>query len=266
MERLPYLGICFSLSALLVGCGGGGGGGDDGGGSSGGEGTSGEAQPGLYTGSLRGSADSQLLLAVGPNGGGQFVNEGPNTYASGTMQFNSGEFEGTIDQFQLGRPIATGELSGTSTTKSFSGKSYRLNSDGQLVEDGTFEFMRLDPLSDRPTSLTNAQGTWTDIRTASPTTTINVDANGAISGGDTNCTFTGSMSVPDSTINLYAVNFEATQCQDDADYPNSGFTAEEQQGSYDGFAYYAPAQNSDPEKLVLLVDNEKVSRYFVFEK
>lgn len=264
MEKFSYMGIGVCLIALLTGCSGG----SSSGGGGGGDATS---AAGLYLGTITQktssgeeiTGDSTMLLSLAPdNNGGEFIEQAPGTYASGTISFGSSDtFSGNIEEFQLGRPLAQGTIKGTRTNTSLSGTSY--NMEGE--ELNTFEYLRVPELADISSDLGRVDKTWTDTRTVSPTTTITVAPDGTIDGSDGNCTFNGTVTVPDSEVNLYKLAFTASNCRDWEGYPDSGFSAEEQTGDYEGYSYYAPANKTDPERFVFLADNGKINRYFVFE-
>lgn len=274
MKKLPFLGVCLSLTALLVGCGGGGSSSSSSndGPATGGSTTPATAASGLYLGTItqtnsageERTGDSTLLLTPATAAGNaRFIEQAPNTYAKGTFEFaDSSKVTGTLKEFQLGRPLAEGILDGSSTRTSIKGESFA--TDGSKLN--SFQFDRVPQLSDLGSSIGSIDGDWTDTRnTSAPAIAIVIDGNGGISGGDGTCNFTGTVKVPNPAINLYQIDYAASGCGDDADYPKSGFSGDEKQGNYVGLAYRAPASGNDPERLVFLADNDKISRSYVFQ-
>lgn len=248
MKRSWVIGFAVSSSVLLAGCGGGGGGGGSGGsGGSGGGGGGADAtraQAGLYEGTISvdgQAADSILLLA--PDG--SIVERANGTYASGKLSFNNGSFSGPIREFVQGE-WRDGTLAGTYTASSLDGQT----------QAAIFSFDR-DPLvSDLDASLGKVSGrTWLEgaTETNPVTTSITIDAGGNIVGSDGDCTFSGAISVPDASINIY----ETTITASGAACPAA------EQGVYNGYGFVLPTA---PASLVILDDNGTNNRYFVFEE
>lgn len=247
MDNSWYLGLGVAVIALLTGCGGSGSSGG------GGDPANTTAKPGLYLGVItQGSktGDSTLLLSVASDGSARLIEQAQGTYAKGRINFDgNGSFTGSIEEFVAGRKESSGKLVGTSTTNSFSGESFD-NDDNKF---NSFEFDRVSQLSDLPTSISKIEGSWRDDPAS-----ISVASDGSFGGGDGECNYTGQFSVPNSSINLYNVTFNASNCTGDA--------AADLEGDYEGLSYYAPKSGSDPEKLVVLADNGIANQYFVFER
>lgn len=272
MEKLPYLGTCLSLSlvALLAGCGGGGGGGggdDDGGGvDSGGAGSgSAVAKSGIYRGTIGTNAaetPSTIILSTSGNTAELVERADRGTYASGSITFNDSGFSGPITEFVGTEKSADGTIAGTSTATTLSGEGSTSS-----ATISSFEFERFNELSDLPARLSNVSGIWSEGATAqSPiTTTLTIGADGIVQdGSDTyGCSYTGNVSIPDSSVNVYKVVLTATSCQPDAD---SGYTAEQLNGTYSGYGFYVPGNDDSGNEFFVFVDNNQVNRYLVLDQ
>lgn len=266
MDKASKLALGLPLILLLAACGGGGGGGSD---SSSGGPEPGPAQPGSYTGRITAgqAGDSILLLSQNPDGTANFVSRGPGTYATGMIEFMGGDLIGVVEQYAGGRPLTEdsfrGELEGESFTTFFTGSSYR-TTDGVREQQSTFAFERQNQVSAIGANVANITGNWTDVLTPSPLTNITINDDGSLSGGGggSNCTFIGSVTVPNPQVNIYQVQYNASNCQETS---STTFTPEEQQGNFQGYGFFKPASASEPRQFIVLADNDKISRYYVFQ-
>ncbi|WP_136545889.1 hypothetical protein [Hydrocarboniclastica marina] len=270
MKSSWYLGLGLSLAVLLTGCSSGGGSGSDD--ESGEESKTvnpGPALSGSYNGTITeegaGSGSGILLLSRNPDGNtANFVNRAPGTYATGIIEFEDNNFVGVLEQYRGGRPSTgnfQGNIEGQSYASYFEGESFRM-SDGE--KESTFAFERQDKVSALGVSLSKiASSDWTDTQTPSVNTTFSISEDGTVGGGGggASCTFNGTASVPDPSVNVFKIDYVASNCQASS---STDFTPSEQEGSFQGYGFYKPAGNTS-EQLVILVDNDKISRYYVLD-
>lgn len=86
--------------------------------------------------------------------------------------------------------------------------------------------------------------------------TINIDSEGAIIGNDSKgCIFDGKVVIPDNTINVFEVTYEAENCEE---LPSEGAPPEDRNGTYSGLGTF---DHSDS-KLIFFSGNDKVAWIF----
>lgn len=79
-------------------------------------------------------------------------------------------------------------------------------------DNGTFN-MGTTPMWDRPASLDAVAGVYTRSTSSGYTMTMTIGANGVLTGSDSKgCVFNGTLSVPDPTHNLYAIEATVSSC------------------------------------------------------
>lgn len=242
MERLSYLGICFSLSALLVGCGGGSSGSDNGDPGSGTDdlGAAGAAQPGIYRGTitLQGETAKNTIMLLAPDGGFTLYN---GAYISGDMDFSSsGDLSGTFDQYgAIDNQWQSGVLEGDSFRNGIAGSARPASGEGQGAD---IDFVRESSFSSYKGSLADLEGTWSDERDAARVTTLTIGANGRVEGSDYNgCVVSGTFDETDPEVNIYRTELTGEICSD------APITA----GTYMGYAHFDPNNGN----LIILDDN-----------
>jgi hypothetical protein len=77
---------------------------------------------------------------------------------------------------------------------------------------GTFS-MTMSPMWNRPAALETVAGVYTRSTATGYTMTMTIGANGQMSGSDSRgCVFTGTVSVPDATHNLYGIEADVSSC------------------------------------------------------
>lgn len=119
--------------------------------------------------------------------------------------FLSGEsLSGTINIYQInGGFVGTNTLSGTVVT----GKSIN-----RKAQDNTTFSLTYDNDYERASSLDTISGIWS-ITEGYYTETITIQVDGMLSGSNANgCIYSGSVSVPDSRINVYKIVITANLC------------------------------------------------------
>lgn len=99
--------------------------------------------------------------------------------------------------------------SGTVVPKDRITASYETSYGGDLSLDLQYD----SSLTERPASLGIISGIWSDIA-GTYAITITIDSAGNISGSDTDgCAYTGTVSVPNASVNIYRVNFVINGCR-----------------------------------------------------
>jgi hypothetical protein len=108
--------------------------------------------------------------------------------------------------FLDGSHVGPVNISGTFTSKASMSGTY----DG-VGDTGTFS-LTYSSVYDRPSSLTATAGTWAGV-VSGYTNTITIDSSGNISGNSTSgCSYTGTVSIIDSSYNTYMVNLNIANC------------------------------------------------------
>lgn len=127
-----------------------------------------------------------------------------NTLYEGKVFLSGENLSGTINVYQInGGFVGTNTVSGTVVTgKSISGRT----------QDNTTFSLTYDNDYERASSLNTVSGIWS-ITEGNYTETITIQADGTLDGSNTNgCAYTGSVSVPDSKINVYKIVITASLC------------------------------------------------------
>jgi hypothetical protein len=100
-------------------------------------------------------------------------------------------------------------VNGTLVPKETIVASYETFTGSELTLDMQYDSL----LTERPASLDIISGIWSDTA-GTYSITITIDSGGNIFGSDTEgCTYTGSISVPNSSVNIYRVNFVISGCR-----------------------------------------------------
>lgn len=112
------------------------------------------------------------------------------------------------------------------STKDYLHAEYRSNVD-PISNMDTYKEISMyyqSSLTEIGSSLTYTDGIWSEQR-YSLITTLAIDANGLITGSDTNgCVYNGIIKVPDESINIYEVEVDLAMCGDrDGNYSGLGF-------------------------------------------
>jgi hypothetical protein len=133
------------------------------------------------------------------------------THLSGRLEAWGGAI---LDSFLItyshGSGIGYCSGEGTVTPKAAIHAAY---SDCSHTSDFTLD-MTYDPISDRQASLGLISGIWSRT-TGDYTVTITIDESGSLFGSDTDsCTYTGSVTIPDSSVNTYKIHMNRFDCDD----------------------------------------------------
>lgn len=143
----------------------------------------------------------------------------------------------TIDGVAKGQALSRRVVQGTSETNSGEFRSsYRLE--------------REDAFSDQGASLSRIDRTFFQQNTATISTSLTIDSNGALTGSDTTgCVFEGAITVPDARYNIYEVTMELRNCGS-----TPGTPANLRNGSFSGLALY----DQQAGELGAIITNGKV--------
>lgn len=104
--------------------------------------------------------------------------------------------------------------------------------EGQLVE--IYSMTRENGISNREINLDSVAGTYKQsVNDAGVATTIQVTANGALSGSDnTGCQYSGEIVIPETDVNTLEAKYELTSCG-----ASANLSGAERNGSYHGLGY-----------------------------
>jgi hypothetical protein len=86
--------------------------------------------------------------------------------------------------------------------------------------------MSYSPLTEIGASLSITDSNWTEVL-SDMTTTLSIDANGIITGSDTNgCIYNGTIEIPDTNKNIYKIVVNLANCGElNGSYSGLGFTS-----------------------------------------
>jgi hypothetical protein len=251
MNKIAGIGVALTL--VLIACGPSEAPITDTGSSSPGSGPVGNASPGgVFTGTLTpaGTTTGDTLDGlITENGDGFLVDTThPAVYrltptVSGdtlTAPFMGYEPKGST--FADGTTTETGTFTGTVQSRDAISGSYTAQSNAS----GSYSLSYVASLYQVPTPLTTLAGTYQFTLTSSTTTdtvTLTIDSTGALTGSDTeNCTYSGTVTIPDPQFDAQQVKFSTTCDLLD-------------KTSYTGLSTYRPATSSDAAMLILEFDN-----------
>lgn len=153
----------------------------------------------------------------------------------GTLTFSdSGQFSGPIEEYNLA--VFSGPTSGTLSGEVVSSKEANLTaSRSDLTSNGVL--LRNDEHSDLGVTFEELSAVYTVINS---TSLITIGPTGEVTGGDRGCDFYGQVVIPDKTINVFEVTYEASNCPP---LPAEGedATAMARNGEFTGLGTYDPS-------------------------
>ncbi|BES72311.1 hypothetical protein RE428_33290 [Marinobacter nanhaiticus D15-8W] len=223
----------------LAGCGGGGGGGSDDG--DGGSDSATEIKAGAFNTTITyPDSDNEVagVAFVSPTGRFASVVVRTSVYSGGQLNFDSsGKVSGPVQDVAY----STGEKKWVTNTGSLEGQ---VNSSSNMVLTGRgvefesqIEFKRESYLSDRGVKFSQMAGVYSMAETTGGTVTLTVYEDGELDGSDeTKCQFNGQVTIPNTSVNSYEVDFTVTQCQDDS----RGVKGSLRNGTYSGVGSLIP--------------------------
>lgn len=192
------VGVLLFSAVCLAACGGGGGGSDA------------PAPLDDVNGIWREPASNTIGII---SGGGSDVDiiRGCCTRLNGTLRARQGAiYDSVLDEYfsNSGAYCCHYLGEGTVIPKAAIHATYTDSSSGrELTLDMTY-----DPISDRQPSLDVISGIWSQT-TGDYTITITIDASGSLFGSDTDgCTYTGSVTAPDPSVNTYKIRLGLGSC------------------------------------------------------
>lgn len=237
---------------VLTACGGGS---IDGSGS--GNGSNGSANngdpAGIYSGTVQNSTSGTtdtLIGVIDANHQAVFVDQtNPAIFRFTSLSVSGNSFTGTFNAyagsgqvFPNGQVMDSGTANGTFVPQSSLSATTTVGGNSLL---STIAVQYQASLYEIPASFTTVMGTYSySITTSSgiDTSTIAIASNGTFSGSDTfGCTYSGSLTIPDTTRNAYEIN-GSTTCGGAA----SAFT---------GLGTYVPASNISPAQITFEYDD-----------
>jgi len=114
------------------------------------------------------------------------------------------------------------------------------------------ELSRSNGISDTPITIADLSGSYLMQDTDVVTTSITINSDGSLTGTDQRgCVFAGSVSIPDSSVNVFRVRFTAENCGS-----SSGSSAEQINGSYRALGTFGGDQ------ILVIGTNSAVIAYF----
>jgi hypothetical protein len=152
--------------------------------------------------------------------------------AFGKLTFSgSGEFSGPIEEYLLGD--YSGPTSGTLSGEVLSSKEADLTasiSGSVAISNGVL--LRKDKLSDLGVTFDELSAVYTITNS---TSLVTIGPTGEVTGGDRGCVFNGQVVIPDKTINVFEVTYEASTC---SPLPGENATANDRNGDFSGLGTY----------------------------
>ena len=138
----------------------------------------------------------------------RFISDTAGVIYVGTISVSGTSFTATTTSYAIGGTVfATSNLTGTVGTKSTISGTFS-SSTGST---GSFS-LTYDTVTDKGSSLAITDGNWTETSGGS-TTTVSIDSTGLLTGSDTDgCVYLGSVSIIDSSSNIYNLSFSASSC------------------------------------------------------
>lgn len=231
---IVYWGLLGFSVVGLEGCGGGGGGGsgDDG------PRPATSVNPGAFVTDISypSGNTAEGIAFLSPTG--RFVSIVTlKTYADGQIAFDgAGGVSGSgRDVLYVGDEWLT--VSGTLDGMVNNSESMTLTGRGQDFQTG-IEFSRESSFSDLGVRLAAMEGIYFMDVESIDSVTMAINRNGDLEGSDaTGCAFLGTVTIPDTSLNVYEVNFTASNCQESVD----GTEGALRNGSYTGVGSFNPA-------------------------
>ena len=172
--------------------------------------------PGVWKGSIVSATTGQtspVVALTGPDGHSVWMATDGRVWG-GRMPMSGASFDATLAGHMYdGAHFPDGTNHGTATMMvdhhAPGAMSGRYSGSGDA---GTFN-MSLSPMWDRPASIGTVAGVYTRTTSNGYTMTMTLDANGQLHASDSRgCMFNGTVSVPDSTHNLYRIDATVTSC------------------------------------------------------
>lgn len=240
--------ITFAMAALftLSACGGGGGGSSSSSeGSASQESSSTKEMNGIYFGSgYENGFGSFDVVALVDNGRmyaasttdvgymGSLTPEGDNKFTSSLTLYD-------YDNYSFDSASVSGSYANkTSISGGYSRKS---------GPTGDIELEYLEELYEYPSSLESISGIWT-VTNVTNSTTVTFNAKGDITGQDSaGCVFSGSLSTPDTSVNMYRLTLKIESCGDG-------------NGTYQGLAAVLPGETYP--SMIAFAGNSKMGYAF----
>lgn len=256
--RQGSIGFLIVFSALsVIGC-------SSGSGSSGSESSaqSSELDPGLfYIGRiLDGGSKSEGDSLISPTG--EFVVTFSNqsktkvSYTFGSLQFSdAGKISGPIEEYVSGPPWTrtTGTLSGNVTSSEMANLSATrpgVSSNAVLLRD--------HDSSNAGVTFRQLSGNYT-VPDPNITAWITIGPEGEVTGGNQDCVLNGDVTIPDPTVDIFEISYEAANC---SSVPDEGASETDRNGNFSGLGAY---KHSDGE-MYFFSHNGTVPWMFIGKK
>ena len=239
--------LLTSTVLFIASCGGGGSDDDNNEGNNSSSGSSTQEAAGIYTGTINYTANSDvgqtsdsLVGFVAPSGTVAFLSENLGSITIGDITIaDDGSFTGSGTEYDTsGASYGSGTVSGDygSANQTLSGSSF--DNSGTKLSDYNLNY-------DAQTSDVGAS--FNQIVGSYDSGEINIDSSGNINVDDgSTCQGTGSITIPDSGLNLY--RFTVTL--------NGGGGCDAPDGSYDGYMSLVDGS------LIYLLYNDNLAAYF----
>lgn len=264
LKDMKQAGIATSVvlfALTLSACGGGGGGSSD----SKPKAQSTDLKPGVYfTGRVFSDGSTAEGIGLLSKTGKLFSTLGKGSFTFADVTFSdSGKISGQLEELRLSEESgenawvkATGTLSGeveSSEEATLTPKAGDLSTNIVLVRNNKPSAVGI--------TLEKIATTYTST---DPSSSITINTNGVLEGGDfepeptksdTDCTFSGQVVIPDETVNVFEVTYDAEGCSGRAD-ENASDT--DRNGTYSGLGTYNEAEG----ELVFYSQNGTVARKF----
>lgn len=223
------------LFVVLSGCGGGG------------DSPSSETPPpvqnadGIWQGSTTDDSGTCKLYMLTSNGEMAAFSSDCQRVYKGSYTVNGSNLSGQVEVYKIsGAKEGTITLTGTCAEKSEMSGSYSSNG-----SQGTFD-LGYNQLSDRPSSLELAEGTWAFSGPNGFSADVVINNHGEISGSSSyGCIFTGIISLVDTDMNIYSIDFDVSQC-----VAQGGVY--DHDGSYDGLAVLGTDSTTNRDTLIIV--------------
>lgn len=202
--------LAFIVAFLLTACGGGGGGG--GSSSSGDEPDVSASQvDGLYLGQGNEAGFGTFtIVALVKDGLLQAISDTGVLYSGSLNLQESRKFSSSLvlyDEYDSMR-YGTASMSGNYVGRDSISGDYSASTGAT----GSVSLSYVPEIYERPASLDLVSGSWR-VNNLSTPTTVTFDQNGDIFGTDSNgCVFSGGVTIPDKSRNLYKVNLRIESC------------------------------------------------------
>lgn len=180
------------------------------------------------------------------------VNLDRNSYSFGTLGFSdAGNISGQIVEYILNSTwsLTSATLSGevrSAESADLRAKSSEVTSNSVL--------QRNPELSDLGVTLDNLSGIFMSDTENTNTFTIGTDG-GVIGSDQRGCNFRGQVVIPDKTINVFELTYDASNCPA---APNEGATADDRNGEYTGLGTYDSSGN----EVIFYSRNGSVAMFF----